>query len=57
MKRKVVILKMNMWDAEEREIFQAEIPYEVRNGRIENEDNFKISLNNIWVDFDVRFLD
>lgn len=57
MKRKVVILKMNMWDDEEREIFQAEIPYEVRKGKIENENDLKIPLNDIWVDFDVRFID
>lgn len=57
MKRRVVILKTNMWDDEEREIFQAEIPYEVKQGKIESEDSITVTLDEIWVDFDVRFLD
>lgn len=56
MRKKVVVLEMNMIDEEEREIFQAGIPYEVNRGKIENEDNLKVSLNEIWVDYKVNHL-
>lgn len=45
-----------MLDANEKEIFQADIPYEVDfQGNIENEDGLKVSLNHIWVDFHVVY--
>ncbi len=57
MKRKVVFLQNNMLDANEREIFQADIPYEVDSqGNIENEDGLKIPLNHIWVDFCLEYI-
>ncbi|WP_313430063.1 hypothetical protein [Siminovitchia terrae] len=57
MKRKVVFLQNNMLDANEREIFQADIPYEVDlQGNIENEDGLKIPLNDIWVDFCLEYI-
>lgn len=56
MKRRVVILKMNMWDDEGREIFQAEVPYDIKQGKIENEDGITVPIDEIWVDFDVRWL-
>lgn len=52
MKRKVVFLQDNMLDANDKEIFQADIPYDVDlQGYIENEDSIKVPLNDIWVDF------
>lgn len=54
MKRKVVFLQDNMLDENEKEIFQADIPYEVDfQGNIEDEDGLKVPLNDIWVDFHV----
>ncbi len=52
LKKKIVFLQDNMLDANENEIFQADIPYEVDSqGNIVNEDNLKVPLNDIWVDF------
>lgn len=57
MRRKVVFLQDNMLDANGKEIFQADIPYEVDfQGKIENEDGLKVPLNHIWVDFHVFYL-
>lgn len=56
MKKKVVILGDNMLDANEMEIFQAEIPYVVWRGKITNENNLSVSLNDIWVNFRVEFV-
>lgn len=56
MKRKIVFLQDNMLDANDKEIFQADIPYEVDfKGIIENEDGLKVPLNHIWVDFHVVY--
>ncbi|MDN4069959.1 hypothetical protein QYF50_18820 [Paenibacillus vini] len=56
MKRKVVFLQENMLDANDREIFQSDIPYDVDvKGRIQNEDGIKVPLNHIWVDFHVVY--
>ncbi|WP_425203664.1 hypothetical protein [Priestia megaterium] len=51
MRRKVVFLQDNMIDENERVIFEADIPYVVENGFIENEDGLKVSVESIWVDF------
>lgn len=49
--KKVVILEDNMVDEHECEIFQSGIPYAVEKGYIQNEDELKVSLKKIWVDF------
>lgn len=53
-KKKVIYLNENMGDENGNEIFQADIPYKIENGFIENEDGLKISLNDIWVDFSLE---
>lgn len=49
--KKIVLLENNMIDEHGRVIFEADIPYKVEDGFIENEDCFKIFLEEIWVDF------
>lgn len=56
MNKKIVILSDNLIDAEGNKIFQAGIPYEVIRGEIINEEHIEILLNDIWVDFEVKWL-
>lgn len=53
MPKKYVYLNENMLDENEREIFQSLMPYEIQGDYIENEDNLKVKVVDIWVDFEV----
>lgn len=52
--KKIITLKENMVDDNGVAFFYADTPYEVDNdGSIQNDDGYKLSLYNIWVDFSV----
>lgn len=50
-RKRVVYLEDNMIDEDDREVFQADIPYVVTGNLIINEDGYAVLIHDIWVDF------
>jgi hypothetical protein len=50
-RKRIIYLEDNMIDEHDKEIFQADIPYEVQGRLIINEDNLAVPIADIWVDF------
>lgn len=53
MRRKVVTLQDSMLDENKQVIFVADVPYEVEFDYIENTDDIRVRLHDIWVDYNL----